>query len=161
MLILDEPTIGLDPAQIIEIRELIKSLAGEHTVILSTHILPEVSAICRRVVIINEGRIVAEDSLDNLTGRAGDSGSLMVRIQGPAEAARQRIAALAGVLAVREAGRHEEQGATDLLVSTDPGQDLRRAVAETVIGSGAGLLELRAVRLSLEDIFMQTITRNS
>jgi len=139
VLIMDEPTTGLDPAQIIEIRELIKSFAGEHTIILSTHILQEVSAICERVIIINDGRIVAEDSLDNLTRSSAKGGSLMIRIQGDAAALKQKLASLAA----------------------DKDSDIRRAVAETVVGSGCGLLELRPIRLSLEEIFIQTITKNT
>jgi ABC-2 type transport system ATP-binding protein len=161
VLIMDEPTTGLDPAQIIEIRELISSLAGEHTIILSTHILPEVSAVCKRVIIINEGRIVAEDSLDNLTGGSGRGGSVTVRVENLTPELESRLAALKGVSSVRCAGAAAADGATELLVLAEREADIRRAVAETVVGSGAGLLELRPNRLSLEEIFMQIITRNA
>ncbi|HUU28470.1 MAG TPA: ATP-binding cassette domain-containing protein [archaeon] len=160
VLIMDEPTTGLDPAQIIEIRELIKSFAGEHTIILSTHILQEVSATCQRVIIINDGQIVAEDSLDNLTGSSAKGGSLMIRVEGDTRRLRDKLASLKGVVSVRDAGKPEEQGVTDLILATDKESDIRRIVAETVVGSGCGLLELRPIRLSLEDIFMQTITKN-
>lgn len=160
VLIMDEPTTGLDPAQIIEIRELIGSLAGEHTIILSTHILPEVSAVCKRVIIINEGRIVAEDSLDNLTGAVGRGGSVTLRVAGYSEAVRERLKAVKGVSAIREAGGSAEPGATELIAVAEPESDIRRAVAEAVVGAGAGLLELRPNRLSLEEIFMQIITKN-
>jgi len=161
VLIMDEPTTGLDPAQIIEIRELIKSFAGEHTIILSTHILQEVSAICRRVIIINDGRIVTEDSLANLTGASGKGGSLMVRVQGNPEGLQRKLASLSGVVSVREAGNAEEPGTTDLILASEKESDIRRTVAEAVIASGCGLLELRPIRLSLEDIFIQTITKDS
>lgn len=161
VLIMDEPTTGLDPVQIIEIRELIKSFAGEHTIILSTHILQEVSAICQRVIIINDGQIVAEDSLKNLTGSSVRGGSLMIRVEGDTAQVRQKLASLSGVVSVRDAGKPEEEGVTDLIIAGDKDRDIRRAVAETVIGSGCGLLELRPIRLSLEEIFMQTITKNT
>ena len=161
VLIMDEPTTGLDPAQIIEIRELISSLAGEHTIILSTHILPEVSAVCKRVIIINEGRIVAEDSLDNLTGGSGRGGSVTVRVENLTPELESSLAALNGVSAVRRGGPAAADGAIELLVLAEREADIRRAVAETVVGSGAGLLELRPNRLSLEEIFMQIITRNA
>jgi len=161
VLIMDEPTTGLDPAQIIEIRELISSLAGEHTIILSTHILPEVSAVCKRVIIINEGRIVAEDSLDNLTGGSGRGGSVTVRVENLTPELKSSLAALKGVSSVRRGGPAAADGAIELLVLAEREADIRRAVAETVVGSGAGLLELRPNRLSLEEIFMQIITTNA
>ncbi|HLA40355.1 MAG TPA: ATP-binding cassette domain-containing protein [Candidatus Glassbacteria bacterium] len=161
VLIMDEPTTGLDPAQIIEIRELIKSFAGEHTIILSTHILQEVNAICQRVIIINEGRIVAEDSLENLTGAASGGGNVMVRVQGEAGAVRQKLAEIPGVVSVREAGRSAAEAAVDFIVVADAEVDVRRKVADAVVGAGCGLLELRPIRLSLEEIFIQTITKNT
>ena len=160
VLLMDEPTTGLDPAQIIEIRELIKSLAGDHTIMVSTHILPEVSAVCNRVIIINEGRIVAQDSLDNLTGGAGGKGaSVMVRVEGDIENLCKKLAHAPGVVSVREAGRQPGQEAAELIVAAESESDIRRVVAETVVGAGCGLLELRPVRLSLEEIFMQIITK--
>lgn len=159
VLIMDEPTTGLDPAQIIEIRELIKSFAGEHTVIISTHILQEVSATCQRVIIINDGQIVAEDSLANLTGSSTTGGSLIIRVEGDMASLRDRLATLDGVVSIKESAS-EEPGVTDLIVAVESQSDIRRAVAETVVGSGCGLLELRPIRLSLEEIFMRTITKN-
>jgi ABC-2 type transport system ATP-binding protein len=161
VLIMDEPTTGLDPAQILEIRELIKSFAGEHTIILSTHILQEVSAICQRVIIINEGRIVTEDSLDNLTGSAVAGGNVLLCVEGDAAGLKGKLQGISGVTGVRETGERKGSGETELLVAADSGSDIRRAVAECVAGSGCGLLELRPIKLSLEDIFIQTITRNS
>lgn len=159
VLIMDEPTTGLDPAQIIEIRELIKSFTGEHTVIISTHILQEVSATCQRVIIINDGQIVAEDSLANLTGSSTTGGSLIIRVEGDMASLRDRLTALDGVVSIKESAS-EEPGVTDLKVAVESQNDIRRAVAETVVGSGCGLLELRPIRLSLEEIFMRTITKN-
>jgi len=160
VLIMDEPTTGLDPAQIIEMRELIKSFSGEHTIIISTHILQEVSATCQRVIIINDGRIVAEDSLANLTGGSAPGGPLMIRVHGDLALLRDRLNALDGVVSIKESDS-EEPGASELIVAAEKDRDIRRAVAETVVGSGCGLLELRPIRLSLEDIFMQTITKNA
>jgi len=159
VLLMDEPTTGLDPVQIVDIRELIKSLAGEHTIILSTHILPEVSAICNRVIIIHEGRIVAEDSLDNLTGAGGKGAAIMVRVEGETKELSARLARAPGVVSVREAGSRTGEQATDLIVAAESDSDIRRLVAETVVNSGCGLLELRPIRLSLEEIFMQIITK--
>ncbi|MBW7996073.1 MAG: ATP-binding cassette domain-containing protein [Candidatus Glassbacteria bacterium] len=161
VLIMDEPTTGLDPAQIIEIRELIKSFGGEHTIILSTHILQEVSAICERVIIINEGRLVAEDSLENLTGSAAAGGNVLVRVQGDIDALKGRLQRLDGVTGVRETDERSEAGDVELMVSAEAGADIRRAVAESVVGEGCGLLELRPVSLSLEEIFIQITTRNT
>ncbi|MBN2289820.1 MAG: ATP-binding cassette domain-containing protein [Candidatus Glassbacteria bacterium] len=159
VLLMDEPTTGLDPAQIVEIRELIKSLAGEHTIMLSTHILPEVSAVCNRVIIINEGRIAAEDSLENLTGSSGKGATVIARVQGELKDLKEKLSRTPGVVSVREAGQPAGEEAIDLIVAAESGSDIRRAVAETVVGAGCGLLELRPVRLSLEEIFMQTITK--
>ncbi|MBZ5535962.1 MAG: ABC transporter ATP-binding protein [Acidobacteriia bacterium] len=157
ILILDEPTVGLDPKQIIEVRELIKNLAGTHTVILSTHILPEVSMTCHRVVIINKGRIVAEDTPENLTLQLHGGDRLIVEIKGQLEAVKSRIQALPGVLEMASkplngGGAHE----LTLEVSTD--RSVRNAVARAVLESGAELWSLRPVSMSLEDIFLQLTT---
>jgi ABC-2 type transport system ATP-binding protein len=160
VLIMDEPTTGLDPAQIIEIRELIKSFAGEHTIIISTHILQEVSVTCQRVIIINDGQIVAEDSLANLTGSSAPGGTLMIRVEGDLARLRDKLNTLDGVVSIKESDS-EEPGVSELIVAAEKDRDIRRIVAETVVGSGCGLLELRPIRLSLEEIFMQTITKNA
>jgi ABC-2 type transport system ATP-binding protein len=161
VLIMDEPTTGLDPAQIVEIRDLIKSFAGEHTIILSTHILQEVGALCERVIIIDDGRIVTEDSLENLTRSANRGGNVLVRVQGDIAVLRERLQQLDGVTGVRETGEKAAEDECELLVAADKDIDIRRAVAESVVGAGCGLLELRPIRLSLEEIFIQTITRNA
>ncbi len=150
VLILDEPTEGLDPEQIIEIRHLIRSLRGDHTVILSTHILPEAQALADRIVIINAGKIVAVDTTENLTGMVQRTQRLRVEVDGPATVVRERINALAGVRRVEALeGEHAR-----FMVESDRDQDVREKVAETVIKSGWGLLELERIEPTLEDIFL-------
>ena len=156
VLILDEPTAGLDPKQIIETRELIKQLAGDHTVILSTHILPEVSQTCQRVVIINRGRVVAVDSPANLTRRLGGAQTMYVQVDGASDGAQAALERLTGITRVAEVDRQD--GIVGYEVDSEPGHDLRRDIARVVVTSGWGLLELRPVRMSLEDIFLQLTT---
>ena len=156
VLILDEPTAGLDPKQIIETRELIKQLGGDHTVILSTHILPEVSQTCHRVVIINKGRVVAIDTPDNLTSRLRGSETLYVQV----DASGADVAgALAGVPGVTKASLTDTRGAvTAYEVSSQTGLDVRRQLAAAIVSNGWGLLELRPLRMSLEEIFLHLTT---
>src|SRR3990172_1012065 len=156
VLILDEPTIGLDPKQIIEIRQLIKSLAGQHTVILSSHILPEVSMVCSRVIIINEGRIVAVDSPENLTSQLARSARIQLQVEGPAEAIAGDLRRVPGVLAVEQKALVD--GVGTFVVESERERDLRRELARVVVGRQWGLLELRPVALTLEDIFIQLVT---
>ncbi len=159
VLILDEPTAGLDPKQIIETRELIKSLAGDHTVILSTHILPEVSQTCQRVIIINKGKVVAVDTPANLTRRLRGSDVIYVQVDTAGADARPTFERLPGVVKVIEAERHD--GATGYEVETARGHDLRRELARAVVNQGWGLLELRPTGLSLEQIFLQLTTEEA
>jgi ABC-2 type transport system ATP-binding protein len=155
VLILDEPTAGLDPKQIIETRRLIKQLAGDHTIILSTHILPEVSQTCDRVVIINKGRVVAVDTPNNLTRRLRGSETMFVQVD-PADAA-PAGAALAQVPGVvRVASAEGAEGAFE--VESETGHDVRRELAKAVVLGGHHLLELRPMRVSLEDIFLSLTT---
>ncbi|HZR98753.1 MAG TPA: ABC transporter ATP-binding protein [Chloroflexota bacterium] len=156
VLILDEPTIGLDPVQIIETRNLIRSLAGNHTVILSTHILPEVSATCQRVLIINDGEIAAEDTPDNLTRRLRGAETLQLEVRGPREAVAGQLRSLPNVMDVTVSGG--ANGTNTYTVACALGHDLREQLAATIVGQGWGLLELRPVRLSLEEIFLEIIT---
>jgi len=156
ILILDEPTIGLDPKQIIEIRGLIRDMQGERTVILSTHILPEVSMVCQRVIIINEGRIVAVDTPETLTRRLQRSTQVLLQIDGPPDQVTVRLREAPGVLQVVM-----KDGAGALrryLVETDKDRDLRQELARVVCSSGWGLLELRPVDMSLEDVFIRLVT---
>ncbi len=159
VLILDEPTAGLDPKQIIETRELIKSLAGDHTIILSTHILPEVSQTCQRVVIINRGHVVAEDTPDNLTARLRGSETIYLQVDGQAEAVQSAIGRVPGVTRVTLAEAHGAPTAFE--VDSERGRDIRRELAQTVVSGGWGLLELRPMRMSLEDIFLHLTTEES
>jgi len=149
VLILDEPTVGLDPKQIIEIRDLIKSLAGSHTVVLSTHILPEATAVCQRVVIINAGRIVAEDTPQHLSARLRRSEKISVTVKEPPPDAANRVRSLSGVIEVFE---QREPGT--LLIECELGRDLRDDVARFVVTQGWGLLELKSISMTLEDVFL-------
>ena len=159
VLILDEPTAGLDPKQIIETRQLIKELAGDHTIILSTHILPEVSQTCQRVVIINKGRVVAIDSPDNLTARLRGSETMYLQVDTGGGDARSALTAVPGVTRVNVA--ETRNGTTTLEVDSETGRDVRRELAAAIVSRGWGLLELRPMRMSLEDIFLQLTTQES
>ena len=156
VLILDEPTAGLDPKQIIETRKLIKDLAGDHTVVLSTHILPEVSQTCQRVVIINKGKVVAVDTPDNLTSRLRGSESQFLQVDSHGADAAAELATLDGVTGVTVSERKD--GLTALEVNSHAGRDIRRDLAAAVVSRGWGLLELRPMRLSLEDVFLTLTT---
>jgi len=156
VLVLDEPTAGLDPKQIIETRELIRGLGGDHTVILSTHILPEVQLTCGRVVIINEGRVVAEDSPENLTHRLKGAGTLRVEIRGDETAVLETVRAVPGVLAAHVRGGHDAALVVD--VEAEAGRDVRSDLAGAVVTSGHGLLGLQQMGMSLEEIFLHLTT---
>jgi ABC-2 type transport system ATP-binding protein len=159
VLILDEPTAGLDPKQIIETRELVKELAGTHTIILSTHILPEVSQTCQRVVIINKGRVVAVDTPDNLTARLRGSETLYVQVDTQGIDAVAELAQVAGVTRVVESDRHDS--AVGYEVESERGRDIRRDLARAIVDHGWGLLELRPTRMSLEEIFLSLTTEEA
>ncbi len=153
VLILDEPTVGLDPSQIRDIRALIKGFAGDHTVILSTHILAEVTMTCTRVLIINEGRIAAQDSLEALAARGEKTRRIALRLARPTDAVEPRLRGLPGVLAVtRDPG-----GDGAWLVESDGARDVREEIAALAVGQGWGLLEMRPLTLSLEEIFIRII----
>ena len=156
VLILDEPTAGLDPKQIIETRQLIKELAGTHTIVLSTHILPEVSQTCDRVVIINKGRVVAIDTPANLTARLRGSETLYVEVDAAGQDPTPALRSVPGVLGVTVANAHDGILAYD--VSSERGRDVRRDLARTVVSNNWGLLELRPSRMSLEEIFLSLTT---
>ncbi|HKQ78164.1 MAG TPA: ABC transporter ATP-binding protein [Blastocatellia bacterium] len=156
VIILDEPTVGLDPNQIKEVRSLIKKLAGQHTIILSTHILPEVEMTCDRVVIINKGRIVAVDTTQNLTNQLQGGERVHLQVKGSAGDLKDSISEIAGVMNVEI--KSNEDGLVTAEVESERGTDLRPQIASRVIKKGIDLLELRAVNLTLEDIFMQLTT---
>jgi ABC-2 type transport system ATP-binding protein len=156
VLILDEPTAGLDPKQIIETRELIRGLGGDHTVILSTHILPEVQLTCGRVVIINEGQVVAEDSPENLTRRLEGVGTLRIEVRGEETAILETVRAVPGVLAAHVRGGHD--GGLVVDVEAEAGRDVRSDLAGAVVTSGHGLLGLQQMGMSLEEVFLHLTT---
>ena len=159
VLILDEPTAGLDPKQIIETRNLIRDLAGDHTIILSTHILPEVSQTCEQVVIINQGRVVAVDTPDNLTSRLGGAVTIRLAVDTMGADPIPALRAVEGVFSV--ATTDTGNGAHLLDVQSVQGADIRRELANTVVSHGWGLLELSPLKMSLEDIFLELITEDS
>jgi ABC-2 type transport system ATP-binding protein len=156
VLILDEPTSGLDPKQIIETRELIKNLAGEHTIILSTHILPEVEAICEKVIIINKGRVVATDSVERLRNRTGE-GAVQVQIETGGvvdkQFVHQRLEQVPGVSKVLQTGA--DTGSLIFEVDSLPGRNARADIARAVVQSGWNLLELKSLTYSLEEVFLE------
>ena len=156
VLILDEPTIGLDPKQIVEVRELIKGLAGNHTVILSSHILPEVSMTCDRVIIINNGRIVAIDTPSNLTSQLGGSQRIELEIVGSAESLPTLLSEIPQVRNV-SLGQPQERH-HPVLVEADGTQDVRHLIARKVIESGLDLCRLSAQSMTLEEIFVELTT---
>jgi ABC-2 type transport system ATP-binding protein len=158
VLILDEPTSGLDPKQIIEIRELLRSLAGDHTIILSTHILSEVEHSCQRVIIISQGKLVAIDSVQNLTNRLRGSEAVALEVEAVdgkpgADEIQQRLESVSGVS--RVLAREPRDGRLQFDVESLQGRHIRADLARTVVNSGWALTEMRAVGLSLEDIFLQ------
>jgi ABC-2 type transport system ATP-binding protein len=159
VLILDEPTAGLDPKQIIETRDLIKGLAGDHTVILSTHILPEVAQTCQRVVIINHGRVVAIDTPNNLTARLQGSETMYLQVDGGGADVGPTLSGVPGVTKVAVADRRN--GIAAFEVESERGRDVRRELARAVVDRGWGLLELRPMRMGLEEIFLQLTTEET
>ncbi len=156
VLILDEPTIGLDPAQIAEVRSLIKALAGDHTVILSTHILPEVSMVCGAVVIINRGAIVAQGPIDRLVEQFFPSARVEVELVAPRGAVRDAVRAIPGVLTVEEAGAGTD-GAGRFVVESARGRDVRGELFQLAAQQWWGLLELKQVGMTLEEVFMRIV----
>ena len=155
VLVLDEPTIGIDPIQVVETRNLIKDLGKEHTIILSTHILPEVSMLCGRVLIIHEGQIMAEDSPRNLAERLQGVEKVRAEIRGPVP---EVTKALSGVRGVVNVSQSEEDGHITYLIEARRGLDIRSTISKVVISSGWGLLTMELVGMSLEEIFLKLIT---
>ena len=153
VLILDEPTVGLDPNQIIEIRSLIKSLGKHHTVILSSHILPEVEAVCDRLVIINGGRIVADDTANNLSLKYSKDRRLTARIAGPEKDVKTLIGGIGGVREIAVLGE-KEPGVNEYLITPEPNADIRRDLFTRLAGRNWPLLGLKSAEMTLEDIFV-------
>ena len=152
VLILDEPTIGIDPIQVVETRNLIKGFGGDHTVILSTHILPEVSMVCQRVIIIHEGQVVAIDRPENLSERLRGTERLEVDIRGPSA---QVMSALRNIPGVQEVARTDRDGVGVYKIETASGADLREQISNLVLQRGWGLLRLQPIQMSLEEIFLR------
>jgi len=157
VLILDEPTIGLDPRQIIEIRNLIKELGKEHTVILSSHILPEVTAVCERIIIIHRGRIVASDTIDRLSAEMSGGHKLTVRVAGAEARALEAIRGLPAVKSAESLGSREE-GSVDIYVESSANEDVRKPVFYAMSKADCPILMMRSSDVSLEDIFIQLTT---
>ena len=155
VLILDEPTIGIDPIQVVETRNLIKDLGGEHTVVLSSHILPEVSAVCERVIIIHEGQVVAEDRPDNLSSRLRATQRIEADIRGPVSEVTPAIRNVQGVREVTHTGNSE---LSSYIIQSDGEEQIREDIATLVASKGWGLLRLQPTNMSLEEIFLSLTT---
>lgn len=152
VLILDEPTVGLDPRQVAEIRDVIKELAGHHTVILSTHILPEVQATCQRIIIINQGIIVAEDTLEGISKRTTQSSRVVVRVTTPSDALLTSLKSIEGVSRVNKDGSF-------IFIETPNADAVSQQIASAVISHGAGLLEIRTESANLEEVFIKLTSK--
>jgi ABC-2 type transport system ATP-binding protein len=157
VLILDEPTVGLDPKQIIEIRNLIKVLGKDHTVILSSHILPEVSAVCERVIIINKGKIVASDTPDNLSKGLGDTSRITLRVAAPEMQVLKVINELHGIKYAESQGSREPD-TVDIIVEADNNIDIRRPLFHALSRASYPILMMKSMDMTLEDIFLQVTT---
>ncbi len=155
VVILDEPTVGLDPKQIIEIRELIKNLKGDHTIILSSHILPEVEQTCERVVIISEGKVVAEDTPDNLTARMKGSDRVILEVEGEKKIIEDIFKSFSDVTSVNVS----PMAGKLLKVAVECNKDLRKEFAKALVSKKVGLLEMQADKVTLEDIFLHLTTK--
>jgi ABC-2 type transport system ATP-binding protein len=153
LLILDEPTIGLDPVQIRQVRQLIKDLGKRHTILLSTHILPEVEMTCNRVIIIHHGRILASDTPDNLMKTLHAGGLIQVEVRGPGSEVQAKLRAVEGVESI--SAKLIEDGCVRVAVTPKPGDDPRERIYQTVATNGWTLRELTRTRTTLEDIFVQ------
>jgi ABC-2 type transport system ATP-binding protein len=160
VIILDEPTVGLDPKQIIEVRNLIKSLAGQHTIILSTHILPEVSMTCDRVTIINRGKVIATDTPDNLMSQLTGTDGYELEVEGDVNQAKSRLETLPGISKVG----FSPVGDTNrfmIRITSEAKAEPGREIAHAIVSQGLGLFEMRRTRPTLEDVFLELITEES
>jgi ABC-2 type transport system ATP-binding protein len=160
VLILDEPTVGLDPKQIIEIRNLIKGLGKKHTIILSSHILPEVQAICERVIVINKGKLIADDTPDNLSRAMSTDHKLTLRVDGPEEEVHKLLVKIPDMLRVDKLGLREGK-VYEFTLEAEPGTDVRREVFKRLAERGWAILGLKSSELSLEDVFLQLTDDNN
>ena len=160
VLIFDEPTIGLDPRQIIEIRNLIKMLGREHTIILSTHILPEVQAVCDRIIVINKGEIVANEKTEDLINAVDGSRKLVAKIVGPEEEVLKALRSLGGVKTADSLGKRDTDSVSYMIESQDR-VDIRKPLFSLLAGKGWPLIGLEGMELNLEDIFMRLVGKES
>lgn len=154
ILILDEPTVGLDPKQILEIRNVIRELGKDRTVILSSHILPEISAICERVIIINKGKIVAEDTPENLSKKLSCDNKFVVRIAGDKKEIEDAVSAIAGIRYIESLGQKEE-GSFDYIIESEKDVDVRSELFSVLASKNMPILMVKSMDMSLEDIFLQ------
>lgn len=154
VLILDEPTVGLDPKQIIEIRSVIKQLGREHTVILSSHILQEVNAICERVIIINKGRLVASDTPENLGKSISNENKFQLRVAGEERAILDALETVSGIKYIKSLGR-KEAGSIDFVIEAEPDVDVRAPIFNNLAAASLPILSLQTMDLSLEEIFLE------
>ncbi|WP_013323128.1 ABC transporter ATP-binding protein [Gloeothece verrucosa] len=161
VIILDEPTVGLDPKQITEVRDLIKSLAGEHTVILSTHILPEVSMTCDRVIIINKGKVIVTDTPDNLMSQLTGNGGYELDVAGDITLIEPILPTIAGILKVEVADHSLNSNRYLIHITTESDLELGQDLANLIVTQGLGLYEMRRIRPTLEDVFIELITEEA
>jgi ABC-2 type transport system ATP-binding protein len=157
VLILDEPTVGLDPTQIREIRDLIKNMSGKRTVILSTHILPEVSMICDRVLIIHQGKVIASDAVGDLSKRLTQTRDIRILLRAPAAEINQAFSELQGIKKIETIELADGDGMSQVNIETDAVVDIRPDIANRITGQGWALYEIRSMEPTLEDIFVNII----
>lgn len=156
VIIFDEPTVGLDPKQIIEIRNLIKTLGKNHTVILSTHILPEVQAVCDRIIIINKGKIVANEKTGEIANIVEGGRRLNIKVCGPQKEVLTAIRSVSGVSYAEVLGNHDLDS-TSFLVESEPGVDVRKAIFNLLSSKGWAIIGIEAMGVNLEDIFISVV----
>ncbi len=157
VLILDEPTIGLDPMQIIEVRDMIKKFGENRTVIISTHILQEVNAICDKVIIINKGKIIAENTIGDITKKNGEESAFQLRVQADEKTASSVLSRAHEFIEEFKAMSRHEHGATDFIVYTKNGEDTRSKVIKFLVENNIEVLMMKPVELTLEEVFIKTV----
>jgi len=160
VIIFDEPTVGLDPKQIIEIRNLIRNLGKTHTVILSTHILSEVQSVCDRIIIINEGKIIADEKTENITEVAEDNRKYSVKVCGPQRDVQRALSSIPGVLTVEATGERELDSYT-YVVESERGVDIRKPIFYAMSQNGYPIIGLEALSMNLEDVFIKIMDKSA
>lgn len=160
ILILDEPTVGLDPGQIIEIRELIKELSKNHTVLLSSHIMQEISAVCDEIIIINKGEMITKDTPDNLTKEANEQDIVEMEVKGDKKAVKESLTAIDGVIKIDNV-KEKKDGVVSFSLSMSKGRDVRKEIFFAMAERQFPILEMHKLEISLEDAFLRIIKRNS